>query len=162
MCVLELTLTAWNSKHSGEIKSKCVIKFPKNLKKANSGSNFHNKNSRKSFFFNTQNFVLPWWYGHGLWTGYFRLNYQRPFRYSRPVNLHPLFLKIGHPAFWKLGTLLFEKKNRGKRSKVIVIQKEKRQPGLFSFWIKNDPIFFSLLFAKSRVPHFSKIRVPDF
>ena len=28
---------------------------------------------------------------------------------TRPVNLHPLFLKIGHPAFWKLGTLFFEK-----------------------------------------------------
>ena len=49
-------------------KSKCVIKFPKNLKKAKSGSNFH-KNSRKScFFHHTQNFVLPWWYGRGLQT----------------------------------------------------------------------------------------------
>jgi hypothetical protein len=52
-----------------------------------------------------------------------------------------------------LGTLLFEK-NRVQKTKVIVIQKEKRQPGLFSFWIKDDPVFFSLLFAKSRVPHF--------
>ena len=73
--------------------------------------------------------------------------------HSRPVNLHPLFLKIGHPAFWK---------NRVQKTKVIVIQKEKRQPGLFFFWIKNDPVFFSLLFAKSRVPHFSKSWVPDF
>ena len=29
--------------------------------------------------------------------------------HSRPVNLHPLFLRIGHPVFWKLGTLLFAK-----------------------------------------------------
>ena len=51
---------------------------------------------------------------------------------KRPVNLHPLFL------FWKpgsvcdpekkLGTLLFEK-NRVQKTKVIVIQKEKKQPG---------------------------------
>ena len=81
--------------------------------------------------------------------------------HSRPVNLHPLFLKIGHPAFWKLGTLLFEK-NRVQKTKVIVIQKEKRQPGLFSFWIKNDPVFFSLLFEKSRVPHFQKAGCPIF
>ena len=72
---------------------------------------------------------------------------------SRPVNLHPLFLKFGHPAFWKSGTMLFEK-NRVQKTNVIVIQKEKRQPGLFSFWIKNDPVFFSLLFANSRVPDF--------
>ena len=65
---------------------------------------------------------------------------------TRPVNLHPLFLKIGHPDFWKSGTLLFEK-NRVQKTKDIVIQKEKRQPGLFSFWIKNDAVFFSLLFG---------------
>ena len=32
----------------------------------------------------------------------------------------------------KLGTLLFEK-NRVQKTKVVVIQKEKRQPGLLSF-----------------------------
>ena len=53
---------------------------------------------------------------------------------TRPVNLQsaptilknraPCFLKIGHPAL---------KKNRVQKTKVIVIQKENRQPGLFFF-----------------------------
>ena len=63
-------------------------------------------------------------------------------------NWAPCFLKIRHPAFWK--------KNRVQKTKVIVIQKEKRQPGLFSFRIKDDPVFFSLLFAKKQVAPFFK------
>ena len=79
----------------------------------------------------------------------------------RPVNLHPLFLKIGHPAFWKWGTLFFEK-SRVQKNKVIVIQKEKRQPGLFLLWIKKWPCFFQPTFCKKQGAQFSKSRVSDF
>ena len=50
-------------------------------------------------------------------------------------------------------------KKQGAKNKVIVIQKEKRQPGLFSFWITMTLFFCTLLFAKSRVPNF--LKVPD-
>ena len=58
----------------------------------------------------------------------------------------------------KLGILLFSK-SRVQKTRVIVIQKEKRQPGLFSFWITMTLLFCTLFFAKSRVPDISK--VPD-
>ena len=56
----------------------------------------------------------------------------------------------------KLGTVLFEK-SRVQKTKVVVIQKEKRQSGLFSFC--NDPVICTLLFAKSIVTNF--LKVPD-
>ena len=37
-------------------------------------------------------------------------------------------------------------KKQGAKNRVIVIQKEKRQPGLFSFFINNDPGFFAPCF----------------
>jgi hypothetical protein len=52
-----------------------------------------------------------------------------------------------------------KKAGRVQKTKVIVIQKEKRQPGLFSFWITMTPFFCTLLFEKSRVPDF--LKVPD-
>ena len=66
--------------------------------------------------------------------------------------------RVGLWPWKKLGTLLFEK-SRVQKTKVIVIQKEKRQPGLFSFWITMTLFFCTLLFAKSRVPEF--LKVPD-
>ena len=81
--------------------------------------------------------------------------------YMRPVNLHPLFLKIGHHAFWKSGTLFFEK-NRVQKTKVIVIQKENRQPGLFSFWIENDLFFSASFLQKAGCPIFQKAGCPIF
>ena len=78
----------------------------------------------------------------------------------RPVNLHPLFL------FWKPGSVCDPEKNwaptqksRMQKTKVGVIQKEKKQPVLFSFWITMTLFFCTLLFAKSRVPEF--LKVPD-
>ena len=85
-----------------------------------------------------------------------KINYKlfTPTKVIRPVNLHPLFLKIGHPAFWKLGTLFFEK-SRVQKNMVIFIQKEKRQPALFSLWIKT--MFFSACFLqKAGCPIFKK------
>ena len=58
----------------------------------------------------------------------------------------------------KSGTLLFSKSTMQK-TRVIVIQKEKRQPGLYSFWITMTLFFCTLIFAKGRVPDISK--VPD-
>ena len=75
-------------------------------------------------------------------------------KHIRPVNLYSLFL------FWKPGSVCdpeenqapyFLKKNRVQKTKVVVIQKEKRQPGIFSFWITMTLFFCTLLFAKSRV-----------
>ena len=43
---------------------------------------------------------------------------------SRPVNLHPLFLKMGHPAFCK---------KQAKKTGSFFIQKEKRPGCHFSF-----------------------------
>jgi hypothetical protein len=59
----------------------------------------------------------------------------------------------------KSGNLLFEK-NRVQKTKAIVIQKEKTQPGLFSFTITITLFFCTQLFAKSRVPHFLKVTDP--
>ena len=52
--------------------------------------------------------------------------------HTRPVNLHPLF------SFEKHGSVCDPEKNmgckkQGAKNRVIVIQKEKRQPALFSF-----------------------------
>ena len=80
---------------------------------------------------------------------------------NRPVNLHPLFLKIGHPAFWKSGTLLFAK-SRLKKTGSFFIQKEKRPGCLFSFWITMTLVFCTLFFSKSRVPNFQKAGCPIF
>ena len=78
------------------------------------------------------------------------LHYVSCFFPKHPVNLHPLFL------FWKHGLVCdpennwvqnmgFKKQNA--KNRVIVIQKEKRQPGLFSFWITMTLLFCTLLFA---------------
>ena len=67
-----------------------------------------------------------------------------------PVNLHPLFLKIGHPTFWKSGTLLFEK-NRVQKAKVIV-------RAWFLFFLNKEwPCFFQPAFRKKQgTPFFKK------
>ena len=59
----------------------------------------------------------------------------------RPVNLHPLFLKIGHPAFWKMGHPAFCKK-QAEKNRVILYSKreETRLPLLFLNY--NDLCFF--------------------
>ena len=51
-------------------------------------------------------------------------------------------------------------KKQGAKNKVIVIQKEKRQTGLFSFWKTMTLFFCTLLFAKSRVPDFLNVQDP--
>ena len=53
----------------------------------------------------------------------------------------------------KSGNLLFEK-NRVEKTKVIVIKKEKTQPGLLSFTITMTLFFCTLLFEKSSVSDF--------
>ena len=63
--------------------------------------------------------------------------------------------------FWKSGSLLF-KKNRVQKTKVIVIQKENRQPGLFSFWIENDLFFSASFLQKAGCPIFQKAGCPIF
>ena len=73
------------------------------------------------------------------------------YKHSRPVNLHPLFLFWKHrsvcdPEKYQVQNMDL-KKARWKNG-VIVIQKEKRQPGLCSFWITMTP-FFHLSFFRS-------------
>ena len=74
-----------------------------------------------------------------------------------PVNLHPLFL------FWKHESVCDPEKNQVAKHRVIVIQKEKRQPGLFAFWIKMtlyfSPCFFQvhILDLIFKVPNPKKI-----
>ena len=69
---------------------------------------------------------------------------------ANTVNLHPLFLfwKLGSVCDpeKKLGTLLFEK-SCVQKTKVIVIQKEKRQPGIFLF-LEQWPCFFAPCFLQ--------------
>ena len=63
--------------------------------------------------------------------------------HSRPVNLHPLFLKIGHPAFCK---------KQAEKNRVILYSKreETRLPLLFFNY--NDLGFLhSVFFSKNRV-----------
>ena len=68
------------------------------------------------------------------------------FKHTRPVNLHPLFL------FWKHGSVCDPENKSGpkkswvQKNRVVVIQKEKRQSGLFSFWITMTRFFCTLLF----------------
>ena len=52
-------------------------------------------------------------------------------QYSRPVNLHPLFLKIGCPVFWKLGTLFFFKSRLKNRVTSYSKREDTRLPLLF-------------------------------
>ena len=61
-----------------------------------------------------------------------------------PSQSAPTILKNRAPCFLK--------KTDCKKTKVIVIQKEKRQPGLFSFWIKNDPVFLAYFLQKAGCP----------
>ena len=80
----------------------------------------------------------------------------------RPVNLHPLFLKIRHPAFWKMGHPVFWKK-QAEKNRVIVYSKreETRLPLLFLNY--NDLGFLhSVFFFKKQGAWFSKSRVPNF
>ena len=79
----------------------------------------------------------------------------------RPVNLHPLFLKIGHPAFWKMGHPAFCKK-QAEKNRVILYSKreETRLPLLFLNY--NDLGFLHSVFSKSRVPDFQKAGWPIF
>ena len=67
---------------------------------------------------------------------------------SRPVNLHPLFLKIGHPAFWKKQSA----KNQGHCN-------SKREEAAWSllFLNKEWPCFFQPAFYKKQgAPFFKK------
>jgi hypothetical protein len=65
---------------------------------------------------------------------------------------------MGRKPEKKWGTLFFVKKQVAKK-RVIVIQKEKRQSGLFSFSITMTLFFAPCFLAKSRVPDF--LKVPD-
>ena len=78
-----------------------------------------------------------------------------------PVNQHPLFL------FWKPGSVCDPEKNwaptqksRMQKTKVGVIQKEKKQPVLFSFWITMTLFFCTLLFCKKQGPWIFKSSRP--
>ena len=66
---------------------------------------------------------------------------------SRPVNLHPLFLKIGHPAFCK---------KQAEKNRVILYSKreETRLPLLF---LKNDLGFLHSVFFKKQGARFLRI-----
>ena len=65
---------------------------------------------------------------------------------------------MGRKPEKKWGTLFFVKKQVAKK-RVIVIQKEKRQPDLFSFPTTMTLFFAPCFLAKSRVPDF--LKVPD-
>ena len=76
---------------------------------------------------------------------------------NRPVNLYHYSCFENQGRFVtlkkKLGTLLFEN-SRVQKNKVIIIQKKKRQPGLFFFWFLH-PAFCKkqgLQFFKSSRP----------
>ena len=75
------------------------------------------------------------------------------FVHSHPVNLHPLFLKMGHPAFCK---------KQAEKNRVILYSKkeETRLPLLFLNY--NDLGFLHSVFFKKQGARFSKSRVPDF
>ena len=67
-------------------------------------------------------------------------------RDNRPVNLHPLFLKMGHPAFWK-------KQAENNRDILYSKREETRLPLLFLNY--NDLGFFALcFFQKAGCPIF--------
>ena len=67
---------------------------------------------------------------------------------SRPVNLHPLFLKIGHPAFWK---------KQAEKNRVILYSKreETRLPLIFLNY--NDLGFLHSVFFKKQGARFLRI-----
>jgi len=71
---------------------------------------------------------------------------------DRPVNLHSLFLFCKHglvcDSETKTGSKLWDVKKQGAKKKFriyFVIQKQKRQPGLLSFWITMTLFFCTLL-----------------
>ena len=74
----------------------------------------------------------------------------------RPVNLHPLFLKIGHPAFWKMGLPAFCKK-QAEKFRVILYSKreENRLPPLFLNY--NDLGFLHSVFFKKQGARFLRL-----
>jgi hypothetical protein len=80
---------------------------------------------------------------------------------NRPVNLHPLFLKMGHPAFWKIGHPAFWKK-QVEKYRVILYSKweETRLPLLFLNY--SDLGFLHSVFFKKQGAWFSKSREPNF
>ena len=82
--------------------------------------------------------------------------------HSRPVNLHPLFLKIEHPAFWKMGHPAFCKK-QAEKNRVILYSKREETRLLLLFLNYNDLGFLhSVFFSKSRVSDFQKAGCPIF
>ena len=77
-----------------------------------------------------------------------QVSVQRVYLHRRPVNLHPLFLKIGHPAFWKKQSA----KNQGHCN-------SKREEAAWSllFLNKEWPCFFQPAFCKKQgAPFFKK------
>ena len=87
--------------------------------------------------------------------------YNTASRHTRPVNLHPLFLKIGHPAFWKFGHPAFCKKQAEKNRVILYSKREETRLPLL-FLNNNDLGFLHSVFFKKQGAQFSKSRVPDF
>ena len=66
----------------------------------------------------------------------------------RPVNLHPLFLKIGHPAFWRMGHPAFCKKQAEKKQGISLFKKRRDQAASSLFELQW-PWFFALCFFQN-------------
>ena len=74
----------------------------------------------------------------------------------RPVNLHPLFLKIGHPDFWKMGHPAFFKKQAEKNRVILYSKREETRLPLF-FLNYNELGFLHSVFFEKQGAQFLRI-----